>query len=41
MNFSVTTYIISGIMVGIEHMQDEEGHAVTMDLFFLRLIFEW
>lgn len=41
MNISVGLNFITGIMLGIEHVQFENIHHLVIDLFFIRFIIEF
>ena len=39
MNFAISTYLIAGVMVGVE-MQKKDGERIlVVDLFILRIMF--
>jgi hypothetical protein len=40
MNFAVSTYIISGVSLGVEYVRGDEEHSrtVVIDLFLVRVM---
>ena len=37
----ITLYPITGVMLGIELQEDEEGKVLVLDFLILRIMFEW
>jgi hypothetical protein len=40
MNIAVSAYIITGIMLGLEHVHVDNTHFVVIDILFVRLTIE-
>ena len=41
MKLAIAFYLISGIKVGIEHLESDENHCVEVDFAILRVQFIW
>ena len=39
MNFAISTYLIAGVMVGIEMQKKDGDKVLVVDLFILRIMF--
>lgn len=38
MNFAISTYLIAGVMVGIEMQRKDDDKVLVIDLFVLRIM---